>query len=153
MADKCSIQLKAWCDTTSQLLGCSKKTAYIYCTSIPDLTYILVALTQDFFSVEYVHMQRLECFVIFMYSKGFIAVGVIAATWRHQLFTTGCKLHSTLPSHTNWGWPGDIKTPQVHPKYIDRVNEGLILHHIIKTTSELNSPTINTPKMVYHSRV
>ena len=42
---------------------------------------------------------RIECFVIFMYNKGCSAAGVIAATIRHQLFTTGCKLHSILPSH------------------------------------------------------
>ena len=69
---------------------------------MPDLTYGQEDLTQEtgFFIVEYVHTQRLECFVIFMYSNGCSAAGVIAATIRNQLLTTGCKLHSFLPSHT-----------------------------------------------------
>ena len=83
----------------SQLLGCCKKTALAAWSSIPDLTDTLVALTLDphLFIVGSVHMQSLEHFVIFMYSKGCSATGVII---RHKLFTTGCKFHSTLPSHT-----------------------------------------------------
>jgi len=81
---------------TSQLLGWGKNTAW---TSKHDLTFGHVALTQDtvFFIVESVYMQRLECFVIFMYSKACCAAGVIAATIRHELFTTYCELHLTKP--------------------------------------------------------
>ena len=35
------------CDTTSQLFGCGKKTAWAAWTSMPDLTDTLVALTRD----------------------------------------------------------------------------------------------------------
>ena len=81
-------------------------------------------------------MQRLECFVIFiwlyvcttwvydllvvkyinlsyMYSKGCSAASVIAATIRHQMFTTGCKLHSILPSHTVPAWKASAITGTV----------------------------------------
>ncbi|KAL8561604.1 hypothetical protein ACOMHN_024839 [Nucella lapillus] len=85
------------CDTTSQFLGCGKKTAWAEWTSIPDLTDTLVALTHDpdLFSLESVHMQRLERFVIVMYSKGCSAADVNTA--RYQLFSTGCKLLEKLP--------------------------------------------------------
>ena len=64
---------------------------------MPDLTDILVALTHDpdLFRLESVHMQRIERFVIVMYSKGCSATGVNAA--RHQLFTTGCKMLENIP--------------------------------------------------------
>ncbi|KAL8590645.1 hypothetical protein ACOMHN_011080 [Nucella lapillus] len=85
------------CDTTSQFLGCGKETAWAAWTSIPDLTDTLVALTHDpdLFSLESVHMQRLERFVIVMYSKGCSAADVNTA--RYQLFSTGCKLLEKLP--------------------------------------------------------
>ena len=69
------------CDTTLQFLGCGKKTAWAAWTSIPDLTDTLVALTHDpdLFSLQSVHMQRIERFFILMYSKACSAAGVNAA--------------------------------------------------------------------------
>ena len=85
------------CDTTSQFLGCGKKTAWAAWTSIPDLTDTLVALTHDpdLFMLESVHKQRLQYFVLVLYSKGCSAAGVNAA--RHQLFTTGSKMLENIP--------------------------------------------------------
>ena len=56
-----------------------------------------MALTHDpdLFNLESVYMQRLERFVIVMYSKGCSADGVNAA--RHQLSTTGSKLLENIP--------------------------------------------------------
>jgi len=45
-----------------------------------------------------------------MNSKGCSAAGVIAATRRHQKFTTGCKLHSILPSNTARAWKASAIT-------------------------------------------
>ncbi|KAJ8396483.1 hypothetical protein AAFF_G00017890 [Aldrovandia affinis] len=85
------------CDTTSQFLGCGKKTAWAAWTSIPDLTDTLVALTHnpDLFSLESVHMQRIERFVILMYSKECGAAGVNEA--RHRLLTTGSRSLESIP--------------------------------------------------------
>jgi hypothetical protein len=60
------------CDTTSKFLGCGKKTAWAAWTSLLDLTDTLVALTEDptLFSIDYVHMQRMERFAVLMHSKG-----------------------------------------------------------------------------------
>ena len=85
------------CDTTSQFLGCGKKTAWAAWTSMPDLTDTLVALTHnpDIFSLESVHMQQIERFVVLMYSKGCGAAGVNEA--RHRLFTTGSRSLENIP--------------------------------------------------------
>ena len=50
-----------WCDTTSQFLGCGKKTAWAAWSSIPELTDTLLALTYNphLFSLNSVHMQRI----------------------------------------------------------------------------------------------
>ena len=85
------------CDTTSQILGCGKKTAWVAWTSLPDLTDTLVALTQDpdLFTLESIHMQQIERFVIIMYSKGCGAASVNEA--RHRLFTTGSRSLENIP--------------------------------------------------------
>ena len=85
------------CDTTSQILGCGKKTAWAAWTSLPDLTDTLVALTQDpdLFTLESIHMQQIERFVIIMYSKGCGAASVNEA--RHRLFTTGSRSLENIP--------------------------------------------------------
>ena len=84
-------------DTTLQFLGCGKKTAWAAWTSIPDLTDTLVALTHDpdLFSLQSVHKQWIERFVIVLYIKACNAAGVNAA--RHQLFTTGSKMLENIP--------------------------------------------------------
>ena len=85
------------CDTTSQFLGCGKKTAWAAWNSTPELTDTLVALTNnpDLLSIESTHMQNIEHFVVRMYSKGCGAGGVNEA--RHNLFTTGTKSFESLP--------------------------------------------------------
>ncbi|CAB4025851.1 Hypothetical predicted protein [Paramuricea clavata] len=79
------------CDTTSQFLDCSKKTAWAACTSLSDLTDTLVSLTEDptLFSIDFVHMQRIERFVVLIYSKGCGVARVNEA--RHRLFTNGSR--------------------------------------------------------------
>ena len=86
------------CDTTSQFLGCGKKTAWAVWISFPDLTDTLVALTlsPNMFGIESIHMQRIERFVVLMYSKGCGATSMNEAILR--LFTSGTKsLESILP--------------------------------------------------------
>ena len=85
------------CDTTSQFLGCGKKTAWVVWNSFPDLTDTLVALTlnPNMFGIEAIHMQRIERFVVLMYSKGCGAAGVNEA--RLRLFTSGTKSLESIP--------------------------------------------------------
>ena len=79
------------CDTTSQFLGCGKKTAWAAWSSMPALTDTLLALTYnpDLFSLNSVHMQRIKSFVVLMHIKGCGADRVNEA--RHRLFTTGSR--------------------------------------------------------------
>ena len=85
------------CDTNSQFLGCGKKTAWAAWTSIPELTDTLVELTRDpnLFTLESVHMQRIERFVVLMYSKGCGSADVNTA--RHRLFTNGSRSLESIP--------------------------------------------------------
>ena len=85
------------CDTTSQFLGCGKKTAWAVWNSFPDLIDTLVALTlnPNMFDIESIHMQRIERFVVLMYSKGCGAAGVNEA--RLRLFTSGTKSLESIP--------------------------------------------------------
>ena len=65
--------------------------------SFPDLTDTLVALTlnPNMFGIESIHMQRIERFVVLMYSKGCGAAGVNEA--RLRLFTSGTKSLESIP--------------------------------------------------------
>jgi len=85
------------CDTTSQFLGCGKKTAWAAWTSMPHLTDTLVALTQNphLVTSESEQMQILERFVVIMYSKGCGANSVNEA--RRHLFTTGQRSLDNIP--------------------------------------------------------
>lgn len=85
------------CDTTSQFLGCGKKSAWAAWALVPEMTHTLVTLTQDpsLLTLESVHMQCIERFVILMYSKGCSATGVNLA--RYQLFSTGSKSLENIP--------------------------------------------------------
>ena len=87
----------AGCDTTSQFLECGKKTACAVWSSFTDLTDTLVALTlnHNMFGTESIHMQRMERFVVLMYSKGSRAAGVSEA--RLRLFTFGTKSLESIP--------------------------------------------------------
>ena len=59
------------CDTTSQLLGCRTKTAWTAWNSTPALRDTMITLTEppESFTMESVHMQCIERFVVLMYSK------------------------------------------------------------------------------------
>ena len=85
------------CDTTSQFLGCGKKTAWAVWNSFLDLTDTLVALTlnPNMFGIESIHMQRIERFVVLMYSKRCGAAGVNEAILR--VFTSGTKSLESIP--------------------------------------------------------
>ena len=74
------------CDTTSQLLGCGKKTAWGVWQSMPELTETLIALIDnpDSFAMDSIHMERLERFHVLMHSKSCSAATVNEAaffTW------------------------------------------------------------------------
>ena len=60
------------CDTTSQFLGCGKKTAWAAWTSMPEPTDTLVALTHDpdLFTLESVRMYRVERFIVLHVQRG-----------------------------------------------------------------------------------
>ena len=85
------------CDITSQFLGCGKKTVWAVWNSFPDLTDMLVALTlnPNMFGIESIHMQRIEGFMVLMYSKGCCAAGVNEG--RFRLFTSGTKSLESIP--------------------------------------------------------
>ncbi len=85
------------CDTTSQLLGCGKKTAWAAWNSTPDLTETLISLMEDpeSFSLVSVHMQRIERFVVLMYSKTCGSATVNDA--RHYLFSNGSRSLDNIP--------------------------------------------------------
>ena len=85
------------CDTTSQLLGCGKKTAWTAWNSIPALTDTMITLTEapESFTMESVHMQCIERFVVLMYSKSCGSATVNDA--RHQLFSNGSRSLDSIP--------------------------------------------------------
>ena len=85
------------CDTTSQFLGCGKKTSWAVWNSFPDLIDTLVALTlnPNMFGIESIHMQRIERSMVLMYSKGCCAAGVNEG--RLRLFTSGTKSLESIP--------------------------------------------------------
>ena len=89
------------CDTTSQFLGCGKKTAWVVWNSFPDLTDMLVALTlnPNMFGIESIHIQWIERFVVLMFSKGCSAAGVNEARLRLiHMWDQIAREHSTNPS-------------------------------------------------------
>ena len=85
------------CDTTSHFLGCGKKTAWASWQNTPGLTETLLALTNapSCFSLGSLHMQKLERFVVIMYSKGCGLAKVNEA--RHRLFTSGKTTLENIP--------------------------------------------------------
>ena len=86
------------CDTTYQLLGCGKKTAWTAWNSIPVLTDIMITLTEapESFTIEFVHMQCIERFVVLMYSKTCSSATVNDA--RHHLFSNGSRSINSIPA-------------------------------------------------------
>ena len=85
------------CDTTSHFLGCGKKTAWASWQNTPGLTETLLALTNapSCLSLESLHMEKLERFVVVVYSKGCGLAKVNEA--RHRLFTSGKKTLESIP--------------------------------------------------------
>ena len=85
------------CDTTSHFLGCGKKTAWASWQNTLGLTETLLALTNapSCFSLGYLYMQKLERYVVIMYSKGCGLAKVNEA--RHRLFTSGKKTLENIP--------------------------------------------------------
>lgn len=81
----------------SHFLGCGKKTAWSAWENTPGLTDTLVALSNDpsLFNLESDHMQRLERFVVLMYSKTCGVDRINEA--RYRLFTTGKKTLDNIP--------------------------------------------------------
>ena len=86
------------CNTTSQFIGCGKKTAWAVWISFPDLTDTLVTLTlnPNKFGIGSIHIQRIERFVVLMYSKGCGAASVNEATL--HLFTSGTNSLESIPA-------------------------------------------------------
>ena len=85
------------CDTTSHFLGFGKKTAWSSWQNTPGLTETLLALAC--FSLGSLHMQKLERFVVIMYSKGCGLAKVNEA--RHRLVTSGKKYSCEHPTITS----------------------------------------------------
>ena len=85
------------CDTTSQLLCCGKKTAWTARNSTLALTDTMITLTEvpESFTMEYVHMQCIERFVVLMYSKTCGSATVSNA--RHHLFSNGSRSLDSIP--------------------------------------------------------
>ena len=84
------------CDTT-HFLGYGKKTVWQAWTCCPDLTETLIDLTQDptLLTLASIHMQRLERFVVLMYTRSYSAARVKDA--RVHLFTRGRRSLEKLP--------------------------------------------------------
>ena len=86
------------CDTTSQLLlECGKNTAWSAWESMPEMTDTFLELSDnpDSFTIESIHMQRLERFHVIMYSKSCSAATVNQA--RQQLFSHGLRSLEAIP--------------------------------------------------------
>ena len=85
------------CDSTSHFFGCGKKSAWVCWQNTPELTETLTALTHQphLLDIHSQHMERLERFVVLMYSKGCGLAKVNDA--RYQLFTSGKKSLKNLP--------------------------------------------------------
>ena len=86
------------CDTTSQLLGIGKKTAWSTWQSMSELTETLLNLTHDphTFSMDTDDMKQLERFPLLMYSRSCSATSLDEA--RLQLFTHGSRTLDALPA-------------------------------------------------------
>ena len=88
------------CDTTSQLLGCGKKTAWATWNSMPEMTDVFLSITDrpEAFTITSDKMRSLERFCILMYSKTCSAATLDDA--RLQLFSDGSRTLENLPPTT-----------------------------------------------------
>ena len=85
------------CDTTSQHLGCGKKTAWSTWISMPEITQVFISLTDkpECFTNDSEIMKSLERFCIIMYSKTCNAANLNKA--RLLLFSYGYRTLEPLP--------------------------------------------------------
>ena len=85
------------CDTTSQFLGCGKKSAWAAWAAVPELTDTFATLMQNpnLLTLDSEYMHNVEKFVILMYSIGCGATSVNMA--RYQLFTSGSRSLENIP--------------------------------------------------------
>lgn len=85
------------CDTTSQLLGCGKKTAWAAWQSMPEMTDVLNTIMEspETFAIDSAHMKKLERFHVLMYSKTCSAATVNEA--RKDLFSHGARSLEAIP--------------------------------------------------------
>ena len=85
------------CDVVSAMFGIGKKTAWNAWEAFPEVTDILVAITQDPISLtlESGHMKCLERWTVLMYSKNCSADSVNEA--RKVMFTHGLKSLDSIP--------------------------------------------------------
>ncbi len=70
------------CDTTSQMLGCGKKTAWAVWDAMPRLTATFLSILDDptSFTLESDHLKYFERFVVLMYSKSCSAEALFRGT-------------------------------------------------------------------------
>ena len=89
------------CDTTPSFLGIGKKTAWAAWQAYADLTETLLTLSDDptLLTLDSIHMARLECWTVVMYSKssGCSMVNDV----RRQLFTHGTRTLDHTHTHTH----------------------------------------------------
>ena len=85
------------CDTTSQLLGIGKKTAWDRWTCMPEITQVLLSVLDnpESFTLNSLGMSSLERFCVIMYSKSCSSQTLNDA--RLKLFSNGTKTLDTLP--------------------------------------------------------
>lgn len=85
------------CDTTSQLFGIGKKTAWDRWTSMSEITPVFLTILDnpESFTLESPAMSSLERFCVIMYSKSSSSPTLNDA--RLQLFSNGTKTLETLP--------------------------------------------------------
>ena len=85
------------CDTSSSFLGIGKKTAWAAWEAYPEITDTFMALAEDplLFSMDSIHMERLERWTVIMYSKS-CGLSRVNDT-RRELFTSGKRTLENIP--------------------------------------------------------
>ena len=85
------------CDSTSQMFGIGKKTAWVAWECYPEITdtFLLLMDNPSLLTIESVHMQQLERFTVLMYSKGCGITRVNDAMM--HLFTHGLRSLDDIP--------------------------------------------------------
>lgn len=85
------------CDTTSQILGCGKKTAWAIWSAMPELTDTFLSSTSDpdSFTLESEYMKLNERFTVLMYNKSCSAATVNEACL--LLFSHGLRGLDAIP--------------------------------------------------------